>query len=157
MPRYGCNCFNSLQAGRGIQRTKKGGHHDPSPSFNSLQAGRGIQSFTGLRRCVGTGAKSSVSIPFKREGAFKVSDYINQSTALHLTPRKVSIPFKREGAFKGKGSEHEKSALDGTLPKFQFPSSGKGHSKKIESGYRKEHHEMLMRFNSLQAGRGIQR
>ena len=61
--------------------------------FNSLQTGRWIQScseFNGIRRSV------RVSIPFKREGGYKV---------MHPRPNPafgiVSIPFKREGGYKG--------------------------------------------------------
>ena len=41
----------------------------------------------------------TVSIPFKREGVFKVS-----ARTLRLIVEKVSIPFKREGVFKAGGT-----------------------------------------------------
>ena len=40
-------------------------------SFNSLQAGRGIQSRVPQEQLSGRHAIYNVSIPFKREGAFK--------------------------------------------------------------------------------------
>ena len=66
-----------------------------------------------------------VSIPFKRETAFKHTDrWMLVSPA--VIP--VSIPFKRETAFKP--GPHQ--VLSWPLAKFQFPSNGKLHSNNIQ-------------------------
>ena len=142
------NWFQFPSSGKGHSKNffkKKGVHSHESHRFNSLQAGRGIQSLLHLRSVLprrGTlqfqfpssgkghskmeegelvpGDFVSVSIPFKREGAFKVSRLWDESLCNH-----VSIPFKREGAFKGKKT-----------------------CRRTDRVY--------FRFNSLQAGRGIQ-
>ena len=46
-----------------------------------------------------------VSIPFKREGAFKEGNKETASRGMQ-----VSIPFKREGAFKGHSQWHSQSS-----------------------------------------------
>ena len=60
-----------------------------------------------------------VSIPFKRETAFKLSEDIRK-----VNDEIVSIPFKRETAFK----QSRMFENTGRPVKFQFPSNGKLHS-----------------------------
>ena len=61
-----------------------------------------------------------VSIPFKREGSFR--EWQNPHAA-HRVSVIVSIPFKREGSFR------VESVVEIPLRnKFQFPSNGKAHS-----------------------------
>ena len=114
--------------------------------FNSLQAGRGVQSKK-MKLFV---ALTLVSIPFKREGVFKDTLF---GTETRQSRPFVSIPFKREGVFK----ENRVFTFLGTLLFwFQFPSSGKGCSK-IFSNIRSMTKRIILGFNSLQAGRGVQR
>ena len=88
--------FNSLQAGRGIQRLCVYKLYiNKTRSFNSLQAGRGIQSLLvvlvfGLFGC-------------DRFNSLQAGRGIQSgSPSGNFPPIPVSIPFKREGAFKGK-------------------------------------------------------
>ena len=138
--------FNSLQTGNCIQTILKLPCSNQVLSFNSLQTGNCIQTNPHLLlvrswRCV--------SIPFKRETAFKqflsdrgdhtgpqVSIPFKRETAFKLCFRRsygmrqadVSIPFKRETAFKRN--------YDYWRPwwgcQFQFPSNGKLHSNQLE-------------------------
>ena len=86
--------FHSLQAGRGIQRyegkswktSSQSGFPFPSSGKGHSKPSLGDNSYS----------VSNVSIPFKREGAFKDA---NKKIARAQTTH-VSIPFKREGAFK---------------------------------------------------------
>ena len=136
--------FNSLQAGRGIQSHRAEVNLCGRPSnqcFNSLQAGRGIQ------RAAATDSKdegSEFQFPSSGKGHSKTTIF------RRILMRNVSIPFKREGAFKVEALEQREKAL---AKKFQFPSSGKGHSK---SGSHTITSTLKLCFNSLQAGRGIQ-
>ena len=65
--------FNSLQAGRGVQSDASRVERifGQSQCFNSLQAGRGVQSQNQLQQSLN--CVKRVSIPFKREGVFKVT------------------------------------------------------------------------------------
>ena len=59
-----------------------------------------------------------VSIPFKREGGYKVLVATNGAGKVEI----VSIPFKREGGYKESGHY---TLDDNGYKKFQFPSNGK--------------------------------
>ena len=145
--------FNSLQTGNCIQTGFQWqSHRGPEICFNSLQTGNCIQT---LFKRLPQGRKGEVSIPFKRETAFKQNGWRNPMVVATI---KVSIPFKRETAFKpGRNMESEdipievsipfkretafkpisRSRLEGTAAtKFQFPSNGKLHSN-LEIGSRK--------------------
>ena len=62
--------------------------------FNSLQTGRSMERLS--RVTASWVGETEVSIPFKREGAWKVEErYFHDVVRLS-----VSIPFKREGAWK---------------------------------------------------------
>ena len=112
--------------------------------FNSLQTGKWIQRFVPPQTTVPW--RTSVSIPFKRESEFR------------------DIRFNRAEQF--------------ARAEFQFPSNGKVNSEealealqfvwnaivsipfKRESGFRVQHQihkiTIIMSFNSLQTGKGIQ-
>ena len=113
-------CFNSLQTGNCIQTCCTSTKRCLSvSSFNSLQTGNCIQTTSTFVFFVGV---VEVSIPFKRETAFKLfCDRTNLDICLL-----VSIPFKRETAFKLR-------ILDPLAAeyKFQFPSNGKLHSNSV--------------------------
>ena len=165
------SCFNSLQAGRGVQSIQLQGDIEMTIEFQFPSSGKGCSK---LEAPLGREVTKVVlvSIPFKREGVFKAKDKVNQYRAdaksfnslqagrgvqrmmLLIRCKRltlVSIPFKREGVFKGVETEKRPPAVC----KFQFPSSGKGCSK------RRTKPQALLRwtdrFNSLQAGRGVQR
>ena len=61
--------------------------------FNSLQTGRSMERTEMYMLHVGF---TIVSIPFKREGAWKVKSRTDMTAGQY----QVSIPFKREGAWK---------------------------------------------------------
>ena len=137
-------CFNSLQAGRGIQSIYDFSDKISVTKFQFPSSGKGHSKEKEEDLIM---FWWSVSIPFKREGAFKASwsnetarrsvcfnslqagrgiqrlVAISSSAMFTLT---VSIPFKREGAFKVRSNV----MVDDIRNKS---------------------------FNSLQAGRGIQR
>ena len=77
--------------------------------FNSLQTGKGMES-RNLRAVLMQAQQ--VSIPFKRERAWKVNP-LSQTQIPHV---KVSIPFKRErawkdGSFEANRSQHRKVSI----------------------------------------------
>ena len=85
--------------------------------FNSLQTGNCIQTdsyWQGLFR------RKQVSIPFKRETAFKRS----KSKTGSRKRRRVSIPFKRGNCIQTYCCQSRRHCH----PQFQFPSNGKLHS-----------------------------
>ena len=165
-------CFNSLQTGRSMESDEQTGQaledyivvsipfkregawkdrifvqsfgEGMDESFNSLQTGRSMeraQTKMAIRL-----RKMSVSIPFKREGAWKVKMaclYKQHSTmsfnslqtgrSMERPGRRncfrkvitVSIPFKREGAWKVIAQ-----TVNADIERmFQFPSNGKEHGK----------------------------
>ena len=65
----------------------------------------------------------SVSIPFKREGAWKADTIVD---VIDDEVQVVSIPFKREGAWKV--DDTGDITIEG-IKEFQFPSNGKEHGK----------------------------
>ena len=137
--------FQFPSSGKGHSKTliKVSRVHRDS-GFNSLQAGRGIQrGDLGILR----GFHFLVSIPFKREGAFKAAE----TTMATMATKRFQFPSS------GKG--HSKRRLRSSVTRqklFQFPSSGKGHSKMTTARIFTTA-MLVVSFNSLQAGRGIQR
>ena len=192
-------CFNSLQTGNCIQTKELNDELEKfSRCFNSLQTGNCIQTSRTARKSMaiirvsipfkretafkpvkpGTPSQGlctefqfpsngklhsnltligntfaevpAVSIPFKRETAFKLTEAVNSlrcslsfnslqtgnciqtSLMIHTVKviNQVSIPFKRETAFK----RAILSRNDGQPPEFQFPSNGKLHSNCIAIG-----------------------
>ena len=71
--------------------------------------------------------RDRVSIPFKREGTWKVQK--NAPSGGWFLPVIVSIPFKREGTWKVETFKN--FSVD---DQFQFPSNGKVHGKIIKKG-----------------------
>ena len=65
--------------------------------FNSLQTGRSMES-RATDNGTNANAVNRVSIPFKREGAWKAK---GKNADIKSLDTLVSIPFKREGAWKG--------------------------------------------------------
>ena len=86
--------FNSLQAGRGVQSKKGKIMKKFFARFQFPSSGKG-RSKASIERYATINAYL-VSIPFKREGAFK-GKLLRAGGMVHEC---VSIPFKREGAFK---------------------------------------------------------
>ena len=114
------NSFNSLQTGRYMESGVLTVKSEWPCCFNSLQTGRSMES----KYCPIVGSGVRVSIPFKREGAWKGSEY----QCIHR-----QNPF--EFQFPSNGKEHGKykntcrqSAV--TRAEFQFPSNGKEHGKR---------------------------
>ena len=85
-----------------------------------------------------------VSIPFKREGTFRLVISVTIEG-----DKKVSIPFKREGTFRQEVVEANSANADA----FQFPSNGKAHSDPVAASAAVK---CKLSFNSLQTGRHIQ-
>ena len=137
-----CVGFNSLQTGNCIQTAISpacSSMREPMFQFPSNGKLHSNMWGVGIRR----GCMLSVSIPFKRETAFKhpidpsngwnkeVSIPFKRETAFKRSTNYgisrnnvVSIPFKRETAFK---PDHV-SCVHEFLIRFQFPSNGKLHS-----------------------------
>ena len=135
--------FNSLQTGNCIQTTiRNDGTIVDLLCFNSLQTGNCIQTFYWCRQL---GHSYLVSIPFKRETAFKLSFLHHSYRMLYV----VSIPFKRETAFK-QMDRKTREFFEGT---FQFPSNGKLHSNR---NLPLPKNRLPACFNSLQTGNCIQ-
>ena len=110
-------CFNSLQTGRLIQTI---GSLIVTPevlSFNSLQTGRLIQTLNRKR----PNPSSVVSIPFKREGSFRLKIAIA-----------IFISCVMMFQFPSNGKAHsDETVVDNSVSAsyaFQFPSNGKAHS-----------------------------
>ena len=113
------DCFNSLQTGRHIQTTIWLLKQRRQILFQFPSNGK-AHSDVYLKEACGL-VKGMVSIPFKREGTFRL--YIRVDKLVSLI---VSIPFKREGTFR----PCEIPVLFISCVMFQFPSNGKAHSDK---------------------------
>ena len=135
--------FNSLQTGNCIQTKKMSEKYDVvKVSFNSLQTGNCIQTYHGIF-C----SFSDHWFQFPSNG--KLHSNLLMKLAKKYPQIKVSIPFKRETAFKPSsrgrnGSEGKAFQFPSngklhsnplfarttvrTLFRFQFPSNGKLHS-----------------------------
>ena len=108
--------FNSLQTGNCIQTSVRGGNVIVEIKFQFPSNGKLHSNLCSWRQCY---SRDKVSIPFKRETAFK------QGTSVSFLERgKVSIPFKRETAFKHRTRIRSQDIAS----EFQFPSNGKLHS-----------------------------
>ena len=120
----GVKSFNSLQTGRSMESFLRINTNKlrANSSFNSLQTGRSMERKSGKE--VSRKEVTYVSIPFKREGAWKVTEENKWKKERY---KFVSIPFKREGAWKVKSWRNFKSEK-----KFQFPSNGKEHGKRLD-------------------------
>ena len=162
--------FNSLQTGRRIQRRENGIHTEKHLEFQFPSNGKAdTKSFWTQTN---SAASVFVSIPFKREGGYKVWWYNrhrlrhygfnslqtgrriqrNVKNFLHCDSIRafVSIPFKREGGYK-----EELERIYGTdVEMFQFPSNGKADTKVFL--FLPSMAGVVTSFNSLQTGRRIQ-
>ena len=137
-------CFNSLQTGRYIQRLDKSWHIiSTCQRFNSLQTGRYIQRLMWMWTQHTT---VTVSIPFKREGIYKVTN-----------PKKRRKK-KKKFQFPSNGKVYTKERYQDESQRYIncFNSLQTGRyiqSSELKSQVRK----MKQSFNSLQTGRYIQR
>ena len=111
------NGFNSLQTGRHIQTQPITNAEIEAVSFQFPSNGKAHSDITiaVLAQCL-----VAVSIPFKREGTFR------------LFAAALTIPYKTLFQFPSNGKAHsddnEKSASRVRDVLFQFPSNGKAHS-----------------------------
>ena len=137
-------CFDSLQTGKHRQTlSAQLAQACRSQGFNSLQTGRHIQ--TNAEKGILRSGDSMVSIPFKREGTFRLLSMCVLATI--VTNGFNSLQTGRHiQTFK---------STDSTSPyagRFQFPSNGKAHSDTV----RVSDDNFQEGFNSLQTGRHIQ-
>ena len=90
--------------------------------FNSLRTGRIIQTNLPTRRELKM-AKHLVSIPYEREGSFRLNVSVFPFDTFSAI---VSIPYEREGSFRRGGF-----LFLVLLTSFQFPTNGKDHSDQL--------------------------
>ena len=112
-------------------------------SFNSLQTGRSMES--GIKE-VGSRGSNRVSIPFKREGAWKGASLSRVSY-----PSDISFNSLQTGRSMERNAV--KSIVVFGAVKFQFPSNGKEHGKCFGM---KPCDSVWKSFNSLQTGRSME-
>ena len=110
--------FNSLRTGRHIQTKARGlTFFRWNMSFNSLRTGRHIQTDKqGL-----SDEDIEVSIPYEREGTFRLED---KHIVSKILDDKVSIPYERESTFR----PCQRRCCVYLRKAFQFPTNGKAHS-----------------------------
>ena len=101
-----------------------------------------------MLRPTNTNKQLIVSIPFKREGTWKVCGYGSRAQS-----QEGRFQFPSNGKVHGK--LNHRFILYYCVSWFQFPSNGKVHGKKKEQNIHQEH--TGTGFNSLQTGRYMER